>query len=62
MNEPALFTVPVQVHVIVRVRVDFRAVRAHECFGQCVSAVSLCSTDRGQEHVIMRSRALSSRV
>ena len=62
MNEPALFTVPVQVHVIVRVRVGFCAVRAHERFGQCASAVSLCSTARGQEHVIMRLRALCSRV
>ena len=50
-----------QVHVIVRVRVGFCAVRAHERFGQCASAVSLCSTSRGQEHVIMRSRALCSR-
>ena len=62
MNEPALFTVPVQVHVIVRVRVGFCAVGAHERFGQCASAVSLCSTVCGQEHVIMRSRALCSRV
>ena len=60
MHEPALFPVPVQVHVIVRV--GFCAVRAHERFGQCASAVSLCSTARGQEHVIMRSRALCSRM
>ena len=60
MHEPALFSVPVQVHVIVRV--GFCAVRAHERFGQCTSAVSLCSTARGQEHVIMRSRALCSRM
>ena len=60
MDEPALFTVPVQVHVIVHARVGFCAVRAHERFGQCASAMSLCSTTCGQEHVIMRSRALSS--
>ena len=40
MYEPALFTVPVQVHVIVRVRVGFCAVRAPERFGQCASAVT----------------------
>ena len=60
VDEPALLTVPVQVHVIVSARVGFCAVRAHERFGQCASAVSLCSTARGQEHVIMRSRALCS--
>ena len=49
MDEPALFTVPLQVHVIVRVRVGFCAVRAHERFEQCASAVSLCSTARGQD-------------
>ena len=62
MNETALFTIPVQVHVIVRVRVGFCAVRAHERFGHCASAASLCSTARVQEHVVMRSRALCSRV
>ena len=62
MNEPALFTVPVQVHVVVRVRVGFCAVRAYERFGQGASAVGLCSTARGQDHVIKRSLALCSRV
>ena len=62
MDEPALFTVPVQVHVIMRVRVGFCAVRAHERFGQCASAVILCRTARGLEHAIVRSRALCSRV
>ena len=47
MDEHALLTVPVQVHVIVCARVGFCAVRAHERFGQCANAVSLCSTVRG---------------
>ena len=60
MDEPALLTVPVQVHVIARVRVGFCTMCAHERFVQCASAGSSCSTARGREHVIMRSRALSS--
>ena len=59
VDEPALLTVPVQVHVIMRAGVGFCAVRAHERFGQCASAVSLCRTARGQDHAIMRLRALS---
>ena len=62
VNDPALLTVPVQVHVIVRVRVGICAMRAHEHFVQCASAVSSCpcSTARGREHVIIRLRALFS--
>ena len=62
VDEPALLTVPVQVHVIVRVRVGFCSIRAHVRFVQCASAVSSCScsTARGREHVVMRSRALCS--
>ena len=62
VDEPALLTVPVQVHVIVRVRVGFCAIRAHVRFVQCATAVSSCScsTARGREHVVMRSRALCS--
>ena len=56
MYEPALFPVQVQVHVIVRV--GFCAVRAHERFGQCASAVSLCSTARGQEPYCTSPRAV----
>ena len=56
MHEPALFPVPVQVHVIVRV--GFCTVRAHERFGQCASAVSLCSTARGQEPYCTSPRAV----
>ena len=60
MDEPALLTTPVQVHVIVRACVGFCAVRAHERFGQCASAVGLCRTAREQEHLIVTSRALCS--
>ena len=56
MHEPALFPVPVQVHMIVRV--GFCAVRAHERFGQCANAASLCSTARGQEPYCTSSRAV----
>ena len=62
VDEPALFAALVQVHVIVRVLVGFGAMRAHERFVQCATAVSSCpcSTARGREHVIMRSCALCS--
>ena len=60
VDEPALLMVPVQVHVIVRPCVGFCAVRAHGRFEKSASAVSSCSTARGREHVMSRSRALYS--